>query len=218
MSAFPQPERYWNPEGDDTRHESKIRNASGQKPPQFQDITSQLGVLSADHANGTPLRAPRKPRAASNSDAEPSTTDRVARRPSLQIGEVAGFDVTQLKGSTKTGKYEGIPSSRNNRSKSVKGAFQSLTARRDNRRSTSEKPKKDRIVAGVTAILLGAFGTHNFYLGKYKLALIQLLITLLSALGLAPVVAMWGVFEGLMYLFGSDPKWKVDGWGRPLAN
>ncbi|MDU6679945.1 TM2 domain-containing protein [Actinomyces sp.] len=108
--------------------------------------------------------------------------------------------------------------SKNSAVTKIRNTFQTLNAGRNKHRDAADKPQKDRVVAGVLAILLGAFGTQNFYLGKYKLAVIQLLITLLSALGLAPIVAMWGIVEGIMYLFGSDPKWKVDGWGRPLAN
>jgi len=51
----------------------------------------------------------------------------------------------------------------------------------DTTTSTQETPKS-KAAAGVLAILLGTYGVHNFYLGYYKKAAIQLSITVGSIL------------------------------------
>lgn len=83
--------------------------------------------------------------------------------------------------------------------------------------SFAEVPQRNAVVAGLLAIFLGAFGVHNFYTGRYKIALIQLGLTVLSSFSLAILVGLWGVVEGLLHLVGSNPWYQQDGWGRPLA-
>lgn len=62
---------------------------------------------------------------------------------------------------------------------------------------------KSKIVAGLLGIFLGALGIHRFYLGFTKIAVIQLVLTLvLGAFGLG-IVGLWGVIEGIMILAGS---------------
>lgn len=63
---------------------------------------------------------------------------------------------------------------------------------------------KSKIAAGVFAIVLGAFGVHNFYLGFNGKAVAQLLITVLSCGILSPISALWGVIEGILILTGSQ--------------
>ena len=63
---------------------------------------------------------------------------------------------------------------------------------------------KDRIVAGLLAILLGGFGIHKFYLGYNSVGFIMLGVSILGSiftLGLAGMV-MWviGIVEGIIYL------------------
>ncbi|MCQ3035251.1 MAG: TM2 domain-containing protein [Bacilli bacterium] len=53
---------------------------------------------------------------------------------------------------------------------------------------------KSRILSGVLAILLGFLGIHNFYLAKYKLALINLLE---SAVGIGGLGSILFFFTGL---------------------
>ena len=74
---------------------------------------------------------------------------------------------------------------------------------------------KSKLCAGLLGIFLGAFGVHNFYLGKYGLAIAQLLITLLSCFILSEVSAIWGLIEGIMILTGSI---NTDGNGVPLKD
>lgn len=65
-----------------------------------------------------------------------------------------------------------------------------------------------KVLAGVTAILLGGFGVHKFVLGYTKEGIILLAITILinlfsfGLLGL--LVWVFTLFEGLIYLTKSD--------------
>lgn len=73
--------------------------------------------------------------------------------------------------------------------------------------------QKEKVIAGVLGILLGAFGVHNFYLGNTGKAVAQLLITLLTCGILAVVSSIWGLVEGIMILTGSI---NTDANGVPL--
>ncbi len=62
------------------------------------------------------------------------------------------------------------------------------------------------MVAGILAILLGAFGVHKFYLGYTKEGVIHLAITLVTC-GIAAIVpSVIGLVEGIMYLTKSDEE------------
>lgn len=63
---------------------------------------------------------------------------------------------------------------------------------------------KSKVAAGIFAILLGAFGVHNFYLGFNGKAVAQLLMTVLSCGILSPVSALWALIEGILILTGSQ--------------
>ena len=65
---------------------------------------------------------------------------------------------------------------------------------------------RNRLVAGVLAILLGFLGIHKFYLGYTKQGLIMLLGTLFGALiKIGPIVmGIIGLIEGILYLVKSD--------------
>ncbi len=63
---------------------------------------------------------------------------------------------------------------------------------------------KDRVVAGILGILLGALGIHKFYLGYTTEGVIALVISILGSclFGLGPaVMAVIGIVEGCIYLF-----------------
>lgn len=67
-------------------------------------------------------------------------------------------------------------------------------------------PESKRVVAGVCAILVGAFGVHKFVLGYRSSALVMLLGTILTC-GIAGVVfSVIGLIEGIMYLTKSDKE------------
>lgn len=57
---------------------------------------------------------------------------------------------------------------------------------------------KNRIVAGVLAILLGSIGAHKFYLGRWGWGIIYLLLVWTYI----PTVV--GIIEGIIYLFSSN--------------
>lgn len=67
-----------------------------------------------------------------------------------------------------------------------------------------------KILAGVLAILLGAFGVHKFILGYTKEGIIMLAITLIigaftCGIG-ASAVGIIGLIEGIIYLTKSDEE------------
>ena len=66
--------------------------------------------------------------------------------------------------------------------------------------------KKNRYLAALFGIFLGAFGVHNFYLGRTGRGVVQILLFWTG------ISAVWGFIEGLLCLFG---QYK-DGEGRPL--
>ena len=77
---------------------------------------------------------------------------------------------------------------------------------------------KSKMIAGLLAILLGALGIHNFYLGYTKKAVIQLVISLVGALlfGIGPIaMEIWGIIEGIQIFTG---KIANDANGNPLSD
>jgi TM2 domain-containing membrane protein YozV len=62
-------------------------------------------------------------------------------------------------------------------------------------------PKK-KTTAGLLAIFLGSLGIHRFYLGFTTLGLVMVLITVLSLFILAPIVAVWGIVDGILIFTG----------------
>ncbi|MBQ7816698.1 MAG: TM2 domain-containing protein [Oscillospiraceae bacterium] len=72
--------------------------------------------------------------------------------------------------------------------------------------------QKSKFIAGLLAILLGALGIHNFYLGYTKKAVAQILLFVFF---LGWVSFIWGVVDGIMIF--SD-KITCDAKGVPLAD
>ncbi|MGA7205186.1 MAG: NINE protein [Specibacter sp.] len=77
--------------------------------------------------------------------------------------------------------------------------------------------QKSKVVAGILGILLGSLGIHNFYLGKTRNGLIQLLVSVLSLGLLAPFMAIWGLIEGILILVGNE-GFRTDAAGIPLKD
>lgn len=74
---------------------------------------------------------------------------------------------------------------------------------------------KDKVVAGVLAILLGGFGAHKFYLGFTGPALVYLLVNTVGFLvtwifGFLPNYALMVIafIEGIIYLTKSDEEFE----------
>ena len=75
---------------------------------------------------------------------------------------------------------------------------------------------KSKTAAGVLAILLGALGIHNFYLGFTTKGIIQLVVSIVGSLlfGIGPIaMEIWGIVDGIMYLSGQKT---TDANGNPL--
>ena len=75
--------------------------------------------------------------------------------------------------------------------------------------------QKSKVAAGLLAILIGATGAHNFYLGYTSKAIAQLLLSVLSCGVLAFVSAIWALVEGIQILTGTVA---VDAAGVPLKD
>ncbi len=74
---------------------------------------------------------------------------------------------------------------------------------------------RSRTLAGVLAIIVGALGIHNFYLGNTKRGLIQLLVSLFTCGTGAVGMWIWALVEGISLLSGSTT---TDGYGRQLRD
>lgn len=61
----------------------------------------------------------------------------------------------------------------------------------------SGQPAKDKMVAGILAILLGWLGIHHFYLGNTTIGVIYLIVSLCSGTSLGWV---FGIIDGIIYL------------------
>ena len=73
--------------------------------------------------------------------------------------------------------------------------------------------EKNKVVAGILAILLGALGIHKFYLGLTQSGIIMLLVTLIGsiAFGLGPMaMGLLGLIEGIIYLTKSDAAFQQE--------
>ena len=69
-------------------------------------------------------------------------------------------------------------------------------------RKISSRNKKNRVVAGVLAILLGDLGIHKFYLGKSTVGLLYLVFCWTG------IPAVVGLIEGVLYLCTDDKTFK----------
>ncbi|HIZ19876.1 MAG TPA: TM2 domain-containing protein [Firmicutes bacterium] len=74
---------------------------------------------------------------------------------------------------------------------------------------------RNRIAAGILAIVIGCLGIHNFYLGFTSRGVVQLLLTVLSCGVLALVSQIWAIVEGVQILTG---RIVCDARGVPLVN
>ena len=64
---------------------------------------------------------------------------------------------------------------------------------------------RNRWVAGMLGVVLGAFGLHRFYLGYTGTGVIQIIVTCTTGIGF-----LWGVIEGVLILAGKRFR-DVDG-------
>ncbi len=66
--------------------------------------------------------------------------------------------------------------------------------------NTNQESK--RVIAGILAILFGAFGVHKFILGYTKAGIIQVIISFVSC----GILSIIGFIEGVIYLTKSDEE------------
>lgn len=64
-------------------------------------------------------------------------------------------------------------------------------------------PIKNKVVAGILAILLGGIGVHKFYMGKVGLGIVYLLFCWTYIPGII------GLVEGIIYLTSNDHNFQV---------
>ena len=68
----------------------------------------------------------------------------------------------------------------------------------------------NKIAAGVCGILLGCLGVHKFILGFTGAGLVMLLVSVLTCGWGAPLMALFGIIEGIIYLTKSDAQFYQD--------
>ena len=85
--------------------------------------------------------------------------------------------------------------------------------------SQPTRSSKSKLAAGLLGILFGFAGVHNFYIGRVRLGVVQLLITILSMGTLEPISGIWGIIEGVLIL-ASKPgdRWHQDANGAELSD
>lgn len=64
-------------------------------------------------------------------------------------------------------------------------------------------PIKNKIAAGILAILLGGIGVHHFYMGKIGFGILYLLFCWTG------IPAILGLIEGIMYLCSNDENFQL---------
>ena len=69
---------------------------------------------------------------------------------------------------------------------------------------------KQKLVAGLLGIFLGAWGIHQFYLGDNKKGIIRIVVTLVTC----GIGGIWGFIEGILILCGNI---NMDAQGNPLV-
>jgi len=67
---------------------------------------------------------------------------------------------------------------------------------------TGQEASKDRVTAGILAILLGWFGAHKFYLGDTGLGILYLCFFWTG------IPAIVGLIEGILYLTKTDAEFR----------
>ena len=87
-------------------------------------------------------------------------------------------------------------------------------SRSNNNQSTSNVSDKSRAAAAILAFFLGGLGIHNFYLGRTKYGVIQLVLTLLCWLIIPMIiVGVWALVDFILILCGNV----IDGNGKVVS-
>ncbi|MCY4528104.1 MAG: TM2 domain-containing protein [Chloroflexi bacterium] len=64
-------------------------------------------------------------------------------------------------------------------------------------------PTKNKVAAGVLAIVLGWLGIHKFYLGYITAGILLIIITVVTCGIVGPII---GLIEGILYLTKTDEE------------
>ena len=87
----------------------------------------------------------------------------------------------------------------------IDNSTQDMTKALETLQEMGVEPKsKSKVIAAILAFLLGIFGVHNYYLGKYKIGLITLGISIVTIGGLGSILTflvMHNVFGYLIPYF-----------------
>lgn len=78
--------------------------------------------------------------------------------------------------------------------------------------------RKQRVLAGILAFLLGWLGVHRFYLGYHTIAAVQLTLGIagIFTCGVTTVAAwIWAIIDGVQILTGAI---RTDAQGIPLRD
>jgi TM2 domain-containing membrane protein YozV len=76
----------------------------------------------------------------------------------------------------------------------------------------SKEQTDKKLIAGILAIVLGAFGVHKFYLGYQTEGIIMLVVSIAGTVALcglplaAFAVSIIGIIEGVLYLTKTDDE------------
>jgi TM2 domain-containing membrane protein YozV len=70
----------------------------------------------------------------------------------------------------------------------------------------AEKEGPSKVVCGVLAILLGAYGIHKFVMGQTTPGVIMLCVTVLTCFVGGLVMGPIGLIEGIIYLTKTDEE------------
>lgn len=72
-----------------------------------------------------------------------------------------------------------------------------------NKTNKSSSWIKSKYIAAFLAIFFGMFGAQKFYLGKYKIGIIYLILSFTGIIGIIELISF---LEGLIYLFTQEEE------------
>ena len=77
--------------------------------------------------------------------------------------------------------------------------------------TTTSRNPKEKVVAGIFALVLGGLGIHKFYLGYTTAGIIHLIVFFIGMLPLfmgTLAISIIGIIEGIIYLTKSDEEFQ----------
>ncbi len=77
---------------------------------------------------------------------------------------------------------------------------QAITVTRKIRKTKSSDISRERMVAGVIALIFGSFGAHRFYLGHWRIGVLLVMFSWTA------IPFFWGIYEGIKILHATDKE------------